>query len=307
MDGSYKSLQILILGAGAIGGFFGAHLIKSGANVSFLVREKRKDKLKKSGINIFSINGEFKVNPKLLDKNVSGQHFDVIILTNKSYDLIEAIREIKPYVNTTAIIPLLNGMAHYDILDKEFGKEKIFGGTAYISTVMNEDGSIQQITSRASLKFGPRTQKNIHIAENFNKICKETAFECNLSERIDLDLWRKYVLIGTTAASTVLFQKSLGEINSTRYGKSIIKKIHDQCQNIVFSNGYDIGMEAEVYNLKLITEKDSRLKASMLRDFELGKQTECEHILGYLIELAKKNNIECDLIKAAHTRIQVGL
>ena len=116
-------MQILILGAGAIGGFFGAHLMKSGANVSFLVREKRKDELKKSGINIFSINGELKVNPKLLDKNLSGQHFDVIILTNKSYDLIESIREIKPYVNKTVIIPLLNGMAHYEILDKEFGKE----------------------------------------------------------------------------------------------------------------------------------------------------------------------------------------
>ena len=159
-------MKILILGAGAIGGFFGAHLMKSGANVSFLVREKRKDELKKSGINIFSINGELKVNPKLLDKNLSGQHFDVIILTNKSYDLIESIREIKPYVNKTVIIPLLNGMAHYEILDKEFGKEKIFGGTAYISTAMNNYGSIQQITSRASIKFGPRTPKNINIAKD---------------------------------------------------------------------------------------------------------------------------------------------
>ena len=183
-------MKILILGAGAVGGFFGAHLIKSGANVSFLVREKRKDKLRKSGIYVFSINGELKVNPKLLDKNLSGQHFDVIILTNKSYDLIESIREIKPYVNKTVIIPLLNCMAHYEILDKEFGKEKIFGGTAYISTAMNNYGSIQQITSRASIKFGPRTAKNINIAKDFHEICKETEFECDFSDHIELDLWR---------------------------------------------------------------------------------------------------------------------
>ena len=300
-------MKILILGAGAIGGFFGAHLMKSGANVSFLVREKRKDELKKSGINIFSINGELKVNPKLLDKNLSGQHFDVIILTNKSYDLIESIREIKPYVNKTVIIPLLNGMAHYEILDKEFGKEKIFGGTAYISTAMNNYGSIQQITSRASIKFGPRTQKNINIANEFYEICKETEFECDFSDHIELDLWRKYVLIGATAASTVLFQKPLGEISATIYGKSLITKIHEECRNIVLSKGYDIGIEAKNYNLKLITDKGSLLKASMLRDFESGKKTECEHILGYLIELAKRNNVQCDLIKAAHTRIQVGL
>ena len=300
-------MKILILGAGAIGGFFGAHLMKSGANVSFLVREKRKDELKKSGINIFSINGELKVNPKLLDKNLSGQHFDVIILTNKSYDLIESIREIKPYVNKTVIIPLLNGMAHYEILDKEFGKEKIFGGTAYISTAMNNYGSIQQITSRASIKFGPRTQKNINIANEFYEICKETEFECDFSDHIELELWRKYVLIGATAASTVLFQKPLGEICSTTYGKSLIIEIHEECKKIVLSKGYDIGIEATNYNLKLITDKDSLLKASMLRDFESGKKTECEHILGYLIELAERNNLQCDLIKAAHTRIQVGL
>ena len=300
-------MKILILGAGAIGGFFGAHLMKSGANVSFLVREKRKDELKKSGINIFSINGELKVNPKLLDKNLSGQHFDVIILTNKSYDLIESIREIKPYVNKTVIIPLLNGMAHYEILDKEFGKEKIFGGTAYISTAMNNYGSIQQITSRASIKFGPRTQKNINIANEFYEICKETEFECDFSDHIELDLWRKYVLIGATAASTVLFQKPLGEICDTTYGKSLIIEIHEECKKIVLSKGYDIGIEATNYNLKLITDKDSLLKASMLRDFESGKKTECEHILGYLIELAERNNLQCDLIKAAHTRIQVGL
>ena len=300
-------MKILILGAGAIGGFFGAHLMKSGANITFLVREKRKNELKKSGINIFSINGELKVNPKLLDKNLSGQHFDVIILTNKSYDLIESIREIKPYVNKTVIIPLLNGMAHYEILDKEFGKEKIFGGTAYISTAMNNYGSIQQITSRASIKFGPRTQKNINIANEFYEICKETEFECDFSDHIELDLWRKYVLIGATAASTVLFQKPLGEISATTYGKSLIIEIHEECKKIVLSKGYDIGIEATNYNLKLITDKGSLLKASMLRDFESGKKTECEHILGYLIELAERNNLQCDLIKAAHTRIQVGL
>ena len=87
----------------------------------------------------------------------------------------------------------------------------------------------------------------------------------------------------------------------------MIIEIHEECRNIVLSKGYDIGIESNNYNLKLITDKGSLLKASMLRDFESGKKTECEHILGYLIELAKNNNVKCDLLKAAHTRIQVGL
>ena len=300
-------MKILILGAGAIGGFFGAHLIKSGAKVSFLVREKRKAKLKKSGLSILSMNGNFKVDPIFLDNDIQGQQFDLIILTNKSYDLIQAIIDIRPFVGKGVVIPLLNGMAHFDILDKEFGKEKVFGGTAYVSTALNEDGSIQHITPRASLKFGPRTEKNTDIANSFYEICRMTTFECSLSDHIELDLWGKYVLIGTTAASTVLFQKSLGEISSTTHGEGILREIHEQCKNIVFSNGYDIGVEADKYNFNLITAKGSLLKASMLRDFEAGKQTECDHILGHLIELAERNNVECSLIKAAHTRIKVGL
>ena len=102
----------------------------------------------------------------------------------------------------------------------------------------------------------------------FYEICKETEFECDFSDHIELDLWRKYVLIGATAASTVLFQKPLGEISATTYGKSLIIEIHEECKKIVLSNGYDIGIEATNYNLKLITDKGSLLKASMLRDFE---------------------------------------
>ena len=86
-------------------------------------------------------------------------------------------------------------------------------------------------------------------------------------------------------------------------------EIHEQRRNIVFSNGYDIGIGITIiiYNLNLITAKGSLLKASMLRDCEAGRQTECEHILGHLIELVDKNNAECSLVKVAHTRIQVSL
>ena len=69
------------------------------------------------------------------------------------------MKDIKPYVGKAVIIPLLNGIEHFDILDNEFGKEKVFGGVAYVSTTLRDDGSIEHITSKASLKFGPRSKK----------------------------------------------------------------------------------------------------------------------------------------------------
>ncbi len=299
-------MRILVCGAGAIGGFFGGHLIKAGADVSFLVRAKRQKNLKKFGLRVLSAQGDFKVIPKFFNKEIESKTFDLIILTNKSYDLDATIRDIKPHAKNAVILPTLNGIAHFFKLDEAFGKKNVFGGAAYISATLNEDGSIQHFRQKAALKFGSRTKINVKVAQNFLDLCQLANFNCELSEDIELDLWRKYVLIGTTAASTVLFQKSLGDISTTIYGKSILLEIHRECKLVAMSAGYDIGSKAEAYNEKLITEKGSILKASMLRDFEKGKQTEAEHILGYLIKLGGEKGIDCILLKAAHTRIQVG-
>ena len=119
---------MMLCGAGAIGGFFGGHLIKAGADVSFLVRAKRQKNLKKFGLRVLSAQGDFKVIPKFFNKEIESKTFDLIILTNKSYDLDATIRDIKPHAKNAVILPTLNGIAHFFKLDEAFGKKNVFGG-----------------------------------------------------------------------------------------------------------------------------------------------------------------------------------
>ena len=113
-------MRILVCGAGAIGGFFGGHLIKAGADVSFLVRAKRQKNLKKFGLRVLSAQGDFKVIPKFFNKEIESKTFDLIILTNKSYDLDATIRDIKPHAKNAVILPTLNGIAHFFKLYEAF-------------------------------------------------------------------------------------------------------------------------------------------------------------------------------------------
>src|SRR6201994_2592603 len=122
-------MRTLVVGAGAIGGYFGGRMLQSGRDVTFLVRPKRASELASAGLVIKSPNGDVTLkNPPTVQADSIKDKFDVVVLSCKAYDLEDAINSFAPAVGPqTAIIPLLNGMLHLDILDKEFGKERVLG------------------------------------------------------------------------------------------------------------------------------------------------------------------------------------
>ena len=134
-------MRILVIGAGATGGYFGGRLLEAGRDVTFLVREKRAELLAKNGLNIKSPFGDFtKSNPPTLMATNIKQPFDFIILSCKAYDLDDAMASFAPAVGPdTAIIPFLNGMKHLDSLDARFGRERVLGGLCAIAATIRPD------------------------------------------------------------------------------------------------------------------------------------------------------------------------
>ena len=120
-----NSLRILVLGAGSIGGYFGGKLAESGVDVTFLVRDARQKKLERDGLRIESPYGNALLRVKTALAGDIGENYDFVIVTCKAYDLSDAIDAIHAGVGTsTAILPLLNGVAHMDILNDRFGKTR---------------------------------------------------------------------------------------------------------------------------------------------------------------------------------------
>ena len=298
-------MKILVLGVGGIGGFFGGYLHESGADVTFLVRPKRKALLITDQLKVISPLGNLNLDPKLILAEELKPVYDIILISCKTYDLDQAIIDLRPTKGRGLIIPLLNGITHMKKLDEEFGKDNIMGGLAHISSNVNEDGTIEHFSEFKKLTFGNRDLSKNNAVKEFAEVCAKTKFDVVLSEDINLDLWKKWVFISTVAGATTLFSCSLGEIVRNDFGKKIIIDLFDECRSI--AKLYEFNFEdSEVDTiLKTITSSSSPIKASMQRDVEKKSFTEHEQIFGDLIIKGQKYNFECPILMSCYIRMNV--
>ena len=298
-------MKILVLGVGGIGGFFGGYLHEIGADVTFLVRPKRKALLKANGLKVISPLGNLNLDPKLILAEELKPVYDIILISCKTYDLDQAIIDLRPTKGRGLIIPFLNGIAHMKKLDEEFGQDNIMGGVAHISSTVNQDGTIEHFSEFKKLTFGNRNLSKNYVLKEFAEVCAKTKFDVVLSDDINLDLWKKWVFISTVAGATTLFSCSLGEIVKSDLGKKIIIDLFNECRSIAKLYKYDYeDIEADVI-LKTITTSGSPIKASMQRDVEKKSFTEHEQIFGDLITKAKKYNFECPILTSCYVRMNV--
>ena len=298
-------MKILVLGSGGIGGFFGSYLVEAGADVTFLVRSKRKEILSINGLNIVSSLGNLSIKPKTILSEELMPIYDVIIVTCKTYDLDQAILDLRPIKGKGIIIPFLNGINHIEKLYKEFGSSNVMGGVAHISSNVNEQGTIEHFSEFKKLTFGNRNLINDDKIKSFYEICQKTKFDSVLSENINLDLWKKWVFISTVAGATSLFRSNLGEITKHDYGKKVVIDLFHECVEIAKLNGYDFDENEKNLQIKTVTNSGSPIKASMLRDIEKKSLTEHEEIFGDLIVAGNKYNVNCPILMSSYIKMKI--
>jgi len=298
-------MKILVLGVGGIGGFFGGHLHKIGADVTFLVRPKRRALLQANGLRIISPLGNLNLDPKLVLSDELKPVYDIILISCKTYDLDQAIIDLRSTKGRGIIIPFLNGVTHMKKLDEEFGQDNVMGGVAHISSTVNKDGTIEHFSEFKKLTFGNRDLSKNNALKEFAEVCAKTQFDMTLSDDINLDLWKKWVFISTVAGATTLFSCSLGEIVKSDFGKQIIIDLFNECRSIAKLYKYDYeDSEADII-LKTITTPGSPIKASMQRDVEKKSFTEHEQIFGDLINKGQKYNFDCPILMSCYVRMNV--
>ena len=250
-------MKILVLGAGAVGGYFGGRMAEVGMDVTFLVRDKRKQKLEKTGLIIKSPKGDFSISPKLVTVDKVESIFDVIVFTNKAYDLDEILQSTFPVKDGSTIIPLLNGYAHMEKLRGKFPNARLFGGIAHIFSTLNEEGEIHHFNDIHSLTFGHLKNADETNGRRFFDACNTANFSIKYSDNITVDLWHKWILITTVAGATTLFNATIGEIASTEHGRSFIKDLHEECINIAKSEKIQVNAEDLAQQRHFLSDKTS--------------------------------------------------
>jgi len=298
-------MKILILGAGGVGGYFGAHLLRSGADVTFLVRERRKALIEANGLQIETPRGAFSVRPKLLCANEVKPEYDLIILAPKSYDLDDALRSLDGTSGYGVVLPFLNGMDHLDVLDRQFGRAAVMGGVAHIAATITESGAIKQLNDIHSLTVGPRHPDQVELARAFVALCQAAEFDGIYAEDIEQVLWDKWVFLATLAGMTTVCRGSVGEIVATPHGEALTRQMYDACCEVAGLSGYPTGAAARERALTLLTTQGSAFTASMLRDLQAGQATEHEHVLGAMSRRGMALGLPMELLRLAHTHLAV--
>lgn len=299
-------MRILVVGAGATGGYFGGRLLQASQDVTFLVRPKRAAELASNGLVIRSPHGDLTLdNPPTVQANDLSETFDLVLLSCKAFDLEDAIASFAPAAGPrTAIIPLLNGMRHLETLDATFGCKRVLGGLCSLAVTLNEKREVVHLAPLQSLRFGERTggasERVRVIAEAF----ASTNCGAQASETIIQSMWEKWVFLATLAGATCVMRASIGQIAAAPGGRDFILALLDEIAGIAQAAGHAPRDEFLSSTKAMLTAKGSPLTASMFRDIGAGARVEADHIVGDLITRAEAAKLPVPKLRTIYTNLK---
>lgn len=298
-------MRILVVGAGGIGGYFGGRLAAAGRDVTFLVRPRRAEMLRAKGLSIRSHWGDVHLAmPSLVTADQLTQPYDLVILGCKAYDLEDALRSVAPSVGRdTAILPLLNGMAHVELLEQEFGASAVLGGTCFISTTVQSDGTIVHMNDTHRITLGDRTGKRSPRVEAIHRQLSGANFDAVLSDRIVQDMWNKWVFIASSAGMTCLMRSSIGDYVSAG-ATSLANQLVDECISVATAAGHALD-DGEVAKIRAyVTQAGSTITTSMLRDIENDSRIEAGQIIGDMMRRASSFSLPAPILSTVHAHLK---
>ncbi|MDP2330793.1 MAG: ketopantoate reductase family protein [Reyranella sp.] len=303
-------MKILILGAGAVGGYWGARLHQSGADVTFLLREMRAEKVRKEGLVVKSPKGDAVLPVKVVTKGgpngtIEGGPYDIVVLACKAYDLDSAIESIAPAVGKdTTIVPMLNGHAHFATLDAKFGAERVAGGLARISGMLGPNGEILH-SGASGVSFGERDGKPARkTLLDLDAACRKAGIEGGINANINQDLWDKWIMLATIAGMCASMRGTVGDIMEAEDGAAIVAETLEESRKVAAAEGHAPSDKVLAGLKTMLTSKGSKAVASILGDMEKAGPAEGKQIVGDMLARARKAGIAAPNLRFAYAHLQ---
>ena len=299
-------MRVLVVGAGAVGGYFGGRLAEVGREVTFLLRPARAKQIERNGLQIVSQHGDACVRVPIVQSTTMQGSYDVILLATKAYGLDQAIIDFQTAVgDRTVIVPVLNGMRHMDVLTEKFGSRRVLGGLCGIAASVDSEGRIvQSMVPVHEIVFGELDGMSSDRVLQIAALFEGAKCDARVSGTIVLDMWEKWTWLATLAGITCLMRASLGDIGKALRGREASLGLLEEAKSVAAAHGYEPRTEYLTYIRGLLTQEGSPLTASMLRDIESGAQAEGEHVLGDLADRARAFGLPTPILDLARAHVQ---
>jgi len=299
-------MKILVVGAGAVGGYFGARLAQAGRDVTFLVRPSRAQQLRSEGLRIVSPHGDLTLQPKTITAKELDSPFDIIFHSVKALALDQAMDDMAPAVGpNTMIYPALNGMRHIETLIRRFGEHPVLGGVCMVIADLDEQGRIVQMNPMQKLIYGERNGEITPRIRLLDEALRDSGFDTELSNSITYAMWQKWFMIASLGLVTCLLNAPIGEINAVPYGDQTALRAIEECAAVAAACGFPPSQPILEDIRKRAATKGSNLTSSMYRDLQKGAPVEVDAILGDLLDHGRSHHLDTPLLQAGCVRLRV--
>lgn len=297
-------MRIAIVGAGAVGGYFGGRLVEKGADVTFLVRKKRQEQLATNGLSIRSPHGNTTIAVATLSEKETTKPFDLIILAVKAYHLPDAIQTMKQHIDAnTLILPLLNGYKHIQILQKEWGHDNILGGFCYIESTLTHAGDICLLGQAHQLVYGELACGISKRMVQLEQVFQGANFVVKLSPVVMSEMWNKYMFISALSGMTSLMRSSIGSIFASRYGRKLYNQLLQEIYAVAKRQSLPQSLKTPAEILKLTEGLATSSTSSMYRDLIQGLPLETEHLHGSLLRWGQELQLDLPILTTIYTAL----
>ncbi|RLL45445.1 2-dehydropantoate 2-reductase [Oceanobacillus piezotolerans] len=296
-------MKVLFHGAGALGGYFGGRMLEAGYNVSYLVRERRAEQLRKEGLKIHSPAGDYENKEvKLYTSTEEIEEMDLIILAVKGYHLQQAIPQIKVIAQRTGafVLPLLNGMEHIQQLREAVGIEKVLGGFASIIATLNDKGHVIHSNKGSAIKFGALHEAQVGICEKLEEINHDIQAAILREDDILKHMWKKYIFITAFSGVTSATKLPAGFIANIEATYRVARNVVLEMSQLAGKEGISFSEEEVDKIVSSMRGLAKEATSSMHQDLRKGLPIEVEHLHGGALRMAAKHDLQLPVIETLY-------
>ena len=298
-------MKIIVMGAGGVGGYFGARLAAAGHEVGFVARGRHLDAIRRSGLRVVSRHGDIHLDGVAAsdDPREFGPA-DTVLLAVKAHDCAAAADALAPALGPeTGVIPLLNGIEHIAMLQERLGTGHVLGGVANISALIESPGVIRHFDLLHILRVGEMDDRPSERVAAFRAACTGAGFDCPVPGSIERELWQKMVMICTLAGANCLTRLPLGACRGVPATRAMMEDLVAETVAVARGHGVDLPQDQAERSLALLDTLPAEMKASMLAALERGERLEVSALNGAVVRLGQA----CGVPAPTHRVVQAAL
>jgi 2-dehydropantoate 2-reductase len=298
-------MKIAVMGAGGVGGYFGARLAQAGHEVAFVARGKHLEAIKAKGLTLKSPVGDANVKVKASDKPAELGDAEVVLFAVKLWDTESAAEAIRPLVaKGGVVIPFQNGVESIERIAKVLGPERVMGGAAYIAGRIGEPGVIVQTGSMARLRFGPVLPAQQKTAQALLAACKDAKIDSELSDDVVMVLWEKLVLLVAVSATTTVTRSNLGTVRADADLRWMLESCMRETWALGRQKGVKLADDFVAQTLKFVEGLPAEMRASMAADLEAHGKLEAPWLSGAVARMSAETGLEAPVNRIVYAALK---